>query len=499
MARVVRRTVVDPEQLDALLAPRTTPVLERVGAEHCYEAVEGPVLSYQRRVEVASRGPGSAEVIETFTFRLAIPYFAWLFVLPVKGALRRPPWKGPAWWLPPDRYDARAASVLATLCLIAVVFGYLNTLFSQTIAFAAEEFRADNQAQGLAGGTVRAGGVLALVLVAAADRRGRRRVILVSAAAGCLLAAVGALAPSLGWLTSSQLLARAFASALALVVTISLAEESPARSRAYALSLLAMASALGAGFCVMALRLADLGERGWRLIYVLPLVGLAVVPGIARRLPESRRFEAPHADAPMRGHGRRLWLLAVSGFVLNLFVAPNSQFFNRFLRQERGYSGGAISLIILGTATPGAIGVVLGGRLADLRGRREVAAVALVVGTGLNVLVYFAAGPAMWMWATLANIISAATIPALGVYGPELFPTALRGRSNGLIAMLALVGSGIGLTAAGAMADRFGRFGPAMAILGVAPLLVAVLVLVAYPETAGMELEEINPEDADPD
>jgi len=46
------------------------------------------------------------------------------------------------------------------------------------------------------------------------------------------------------------------------------------------------------------------------------------------------------------------------------------------------------------------------------------------------------------------------------------------------------------------MADHFGRLGPGLAILFLGPLLVAVLVLVAYPETAMLELEELNPEDA---
>jgi len=34
-----------------------------------------------------------------------------------------------------------------------------------------------------------------------------------------------------------------------------------------------------------------------------------------------------------------------------------------------------------------------------------------------------------------------------------------------------------------------------MAILAAGPLLLVLLILVAYPETAGRELEDINPED----
>ena len=81
------------------------------------------------------------------------------------------------------------------------------------------------------------------------------------------------------------------------------------------------------------------------------------------------------------------------------------------------------------------------------------------------------------------------------MYGPELFPTSLRGRANGVIAVLGVVGTVIGLVVAGVLSDRWDGLGPALAVLSVGPLIVGVLVLVAYPETAHHELEELNPED----
>src|SRR5205807_3920142 len=192
---------------------------------------------------------------------------------------------------------------------------------------------------------------------------------------GCALAATGAFAPSLVWLAGSQTLARAFATALLIVAGIVAAEEMPSRARAYAVSLLGMASALGVGICVLALRLADIDEKGWRLLYLLPLLALLLMRGIARNLPETRRFARPHAEAPVKGHGRRLWLLAASYLLLNLYVAPSTQFFNRYLKHERHYSGGAIGILTVGTGTPGVVGLVVGGRMADVRGRRIVLAI----------------------------------------------------------------------------------------------------------------------------
>ena len=492
VSRVVSR--FDAPDVEALLNARSYPVAERVVGEGVFEAeADAPLLEYRRTVTF-----DGARAVQTATFRLALPYFAWVFIPFFRHALRRPARDRPSWWLPPDRFDARATTVLGTLCAAAVLFGYINTLFNQTIAFAADEFHANNAAQGVAGGFVRAGGVLAFVIVATADRRGRRPVILAAGAAGCLLSLTGAVAPSLPWLTGSQVLTQGCAYGLFILLPVLAVEELPAGSRAYAVGLLAMAAALGAGVSVVALRLADIAVWGWRLVYVIPVFGLLLLPGIRKRLPESKRFEAPHVEAPLRGHGRRLWLLAAAGFLLNLFVAPDAQFGNRFLKHERHYTGGGIAVLSIVSGTPGVIGIIVGGLLADRRGRKPVAFVALTLGTVLAVAFYFASGASMWLWAIVSNIVTAAEIPALGVYGPELFPTSLRGTANGMTFLVALAGSVGGLLAVGALSDRFGSIGPAMAIVGIGPMLLAFLVAFAFPETARRELEDINPEDRRP-
>ena len=499
MARVVARTVVDRAGLEAWLRPRTDLLVEEDLGDGVFREKDGPFERYERRVETEPAGnDGGYRVTQTVEFRLAIPYFRFLFTPPVRSALAGPGRDRAPWWAPPDHLDTGAANALGTLAILAIAFGYLNTLFTQTIPFAGEEFGAGNSAQGVAGSLVRIGGLISLVIVAAADRRGRRSVILASATAGCIVAVTGALAPSLGWLTVSQMVARAFASALLILVSIVAAEEMPAGSRAYAVSLLAMCGGLGAGVCVTALNLADLGPRGWRLLYLLPVLALPAIASTRRHLRESRRYLAPHARVPIAGHGGRLLLLAASGLLINLFLAPQSQFSNRFLRNEQGFSGGGIGLFSVIIGTPASIGIVAGGRIADVRGRRIVAAVALVGGTAGTLAFFFSDGWPMWAWAMVGSVLSAASIPALGVYGPELFPTGLRGRANGLVAVTALVGSAIGLTAAGVMSDHFGAIGPAMAVLSAGPLILAVLILTLYPETARRPLEDLNPEDRPP-
>ena len=496
MHKVVRTGQVDANGLRVLLDTRHDLLDERTDVDGSFACDQGPFRDYRRTVASEEDPNGSFTFVETTEFTLALPIWGALFVLPIKAAVRKRHEGTNFWWAPPARLDQRASLVLALLCTVSLVAGYLGTLITQTITFAASEFGTSKGTQGTTLAAVRIGVLLSLVLAGIADRRGRRRMLLGCAVAGCLAAAVGAVAPNMIALGATQTFSRAFSTALALLIAVVAAEEMPAGARAYAVSVLAMTAALGAGICLMVLPVADSGLRAWRILYVVPLLALPLIRAVARSLPESRRYAAPHASAPVTGHGRRLWLLAASGFLTSLFVAPAAQFQNEFLRTEEHFSALKITLFTLGTNTPGGIGIVVGGKLADLRGRRLIGAMGLTLGAGLTVVMFLTSGPQIWFWSLAAAVLGAATVPALGVYGPELFPTSLRGRANGVISLVSVVGSGIGLLAAGRMADHFGSLGPGLAVLFVGPLLVAVLVLVAYPETAKVELEELNPEDA---
>ena len=87
-------------------------------------------------------------------------------------------------------------------------------------------------------------------------------------------------------------------------------------------------------------------------------------------------------------------------------------------------------------------------------------------------------------------------VPALAVYGPELFGTHDRSRANALIVTVGVAGSAIGLFGVGVLSDAWGNLGAPLAVAGIAPVIVAGLVLTRFPETAGLDLEQLNPEDA---
>lgn len=523
------RYEVTGEEVAAALAPLdglvTEACVEATATSASFEVAGGAFRHYQRTVTVEPAGElavadepppavaheGRYQVTEHVEFQLAIPVFGVLFVGPVKHALRpgsrhRQAGGGAPWWAPPDALDQRAASVLGLLSALSIVTGYLGTLLSQTITYAAEEFGASDTAQGQALAATRIGVLASMVVIALADRVGRRRALVIALQVGALVMATAALSPNLWAFATSQTVARGFTTAAIVLLAILAVEEMPAGSRAYAVSVMTMAGALGGGMVLWLLPLTDLDPAAWRILYVLPLGWFAIVRVLARTLPESARFQraeltdaddvAASAPEARSSHRRRLLLLASSQFLVQLYFAPSSQFLNEFLREERGFDQGwMITVFAILTNLPGAIGIVVGGRLADTRGRRLVGSVAIVAGVGMGVIAYNVDGWSMWAASFVGSLVGAAIVPALGVYGPELFPTHLRGKANSAITLMSVMGAAIGLLVAGALSDSWGGFGPPMALLAIGPAILAVMVLTLYPETAHQELEDINPDD----
>jgi MFS family permease len=176
-----------------------------------------------------------------------------------------------------------------------------------------------------------------------------------------------------------------------------------------------------------------------------------------------------------------------------LFATPGSLFQTEFLHQQRHYSALGISVLQQVAGTIGALGVLVGGRLADTHGRRPVAVVSVAGATAATLWSYLTHGWLMWSAATASQFFLAATAPVLAVYGAELFATKSRARSAGLVAASSSVGGVSGLLAVGALAGRFGTLGPALGVVAVGPILLVLLLVVAYPETAGAALEDLAP------
>ncbi len=518
MPRVIIRRILGAEDADrvlhgpdGLLTPRFDIVLERPANRSEYQAapeppptrteagftaVEGPVDHYRRLVTVEPADHDRVVVTERFDYRLSIPVWRVLFNIPFKRALcQGRDWP---WWHPPDRFTARQARVVALLATLSVASGFLGSLIGQTITFAGDEFGAGESAQGITLSLVRLSILITVVVAAVGDRSGRRRTLLLAAAGSIVAASGSALAVNLATLGVAQAVSRGLSHAMALLVLVFALEEAPAGSRAYVTSMLALAAGLGSGIVVGFVPLADLGTSGWRLIFLVALAGLPLVAWVARGLPESQRFEAarlrPRSSLPPE-HLSRLMLLAATSFFMLVFLSPAAQFQNEFLNNQRDFSGTKIAVFTLLTGWTAGPGLFLAGKLADLRGRRTLAALCAGSGALLSLWYFTQTGWPMWVLFALATLAGSGTVPSMGVYRAELFGTARRSESNGLLGVAGVAGSSVGLAVAGFMIENWG-YGTAFSILAAGPLLVVLIVLLYYPDTTRRSLEDINPEDS---
>ncbi|MBV6508903.1 MAG: hypothetical protein JJLCMIEE_01970 [Acidimicrobiales bacterium] len=501
MAKLTVSRELDVKEIATLLEPRDDIiVLEKTDGEGRYTVDEGPFTHYVRTVAVVPLGNGRATLTENLDYRLAIPYWSWLFAVPFRSALRTrlSPGRIP-WWAPPNRIDERTAKVIGLVCALAIVEGFYTSLLTQTLTFTASDFGHDSAGvESRIFLVARIGIPIALGVLWLADRKGRHRLLAFAALGSCSMSLLTAFAPSLGAVAGLQTVSRSLAIAVSILIIIVAAEELPAGSRAYATGVLAMAGGLGAGVVLIALPLADLGPGGWRYIYLVPVVTLPLIIDVIRRLPETRRFAAQHEaeQEGLRDHiiVKRLVAYAGALFVLNFFFAPSAQLQNNYLNDQRGFDGLDISAFAIITGAPAGIGIVVGGKLADLRGRKVVTAVGLTGGVLFRILHFATAGIWLWIFALLSGLVFAAAVPALGVFGPELFPTGRRAASNGAATAISVAGAVAGFLVAGPIIDGIG-FAWAFTVLGIGPLLAAGLVLWQFPETANRELEEINPDD----
>jgi MFS family permease len=193
-------------------------------------------------------------------------------------------------------------------------------------------------------------------------------------------------------------------------------------------------------------------------------------------------------------HGRRFVLLAVVAFLTSAFSAPSSQFMNKYLTDVRGFSNTGITLFrTVTTAVPGIVGVVLGGRLAEARGRRPVAGIALALATAAQMIFFLSGGISLWVMSALAVFMAGAGGIALGTLDAELFPTEVRSTSNAMLYVVAVVGSATGLLLAGGLSHRLGGIGRSVALTGVGSFLVALIVVPLLPESAARLLDDVSP------
>jgi MFS family permease len=142
---------------------------------------------------------------------------------------------------------------------------------------------------------------------------------------------------------------------------------------------------------------------------------------------------------------------------------------------------------------PGFLGILVAGRLAESRGRRPVAVFGLLIASMFQVLFFLGDGFALWLAPSIAIVAAACAGVAVGTVSTELFPTEVRGTSNGFLLVCGVAGAALGLLLATQLKSVVGGLGIGIAVCGVAPIVAAVLLLPRLPETRARRLDEVSP------
>jgi MFS family permease len=464
------------------------------------------------------------DVTITSTGEIDIPFFGWFFLPLVRIAHRRtrahavetlraaldgrasPRPVKTVVGLPPVAFSPEQATFIATASAAVAVVTFAAALFGQLSGPISDTFRASDATIGVALALTRLGALFALFAIAIADRRGRRTSILVGVVGSAVVCALSAIAPNLATFTAAQVLQRGLVGTTGTVAFLAVVEEAPEGARAYAASMLALAGGFGFSVAVVTLPLGDAAPWGWRIPFALGGASILLAPAVARHLRETARYTALVARTDVvRGrardvferHRRRFVLLAAVALLTNLFSAPSSQFMNKYLTDIRGFSNTDIALFrTVTTAVPGLVGVLLGGRLAEARGRRPVAGISLALATGAQMIFFLTGGVTLWVMSATAIFLAGAGGIALGTLDAELFPTEVRSTSNAMLYVVGVLGSASGLLLAGGLSDHFGGIGRSVALTGIGSFLVALVVVPLLPESADRALDDVSPTQA---
>jgi putative MFS transporter len=394
-------------------------------------------------------------------------------------------------------------------------------------------------------GWTRVGLIASFFLLMCADRFGRRSMLLFTVAGFALTSGATAFAQTKYEFIAWQTLARLFLTGQYGLAIIIAGEELPSRLRARGITVLTSLAAVGTVLTAQvlpyflqeakgdqpalldnwahdaALALVagisawlDLPFDGahWRGLYLVGATPLLLLPFLAAGVRETERYRqvaAQRTDGSLasvfrdqfRGaaqlfaprYRRRFLIVALLWNCVYLVVAPSVAYWSIYAREEVGMSVQQVGNVITVAYIFGALGHLVSGQLVDRVGRKLTCAGFFALGAVAIVMLFHTrtvAGQYGWHISTV--FLLNAAIGATHVYASELFPTDLRatgygwstnffGRATEFIPVLIgiLIAQGLSITSA-------------ITIVGIGPILGAVLIAKYALETRGLTLEQIQ-------
>ena len=415
------------------------------------------------------------------------------------------------------RSDRYLRLLLALLLPAALFNAYDAELLAVLLTQLEASFHVGTAAIGVANIPIGSGQFIAFFVVLAADRIGRRPILMWSILGYTIFTTLTAVSWDLWSFAAFQAGAQVFIGAEFGVAVTLLAEEVPPERRGHYLSWLLLVSPLGAVLAGLLVAVGFLHNPiGWRAFFLLAAVPLLVVTVARRRLHESHayllvarargstarrptRVAVVEALALWRGAARpRALAVGAVAFLQGLASAAAVGWWTYYAEHERHFGTGIAGTFFATAALVSVGGYLVCGRMMDRIGRRPTGVVYTLGAVGCAVVTFQVAD----QWVMLPFFVGTAFFgigiaPVLSAFATELFPTAVRAQAS------AWIRNGFGNTGSvlgpamvgilGASAAPLHSIGTAVTVLALLFLAAVPIVVWAVPETRDAPLDSPAP------
>jgi MFS family permease len=418
--------------------------------------------------------------------------------------------------LSPEQSAAESAGRerVTVLALVAMLFyqGFAVAIVSVAAPWIGISFHLDGAGIARLFAWISLAALGALALSRMIDRYGRRRMILWCMAAIPVCSIGTAVSTSLMWFTVFQIGLYAVVGAAGSGCIVMLSEELPIARRARGQSFGGLAAAVGAGFCVFLMPIFVAYGWSWRWMFVISAAGVAMLPAMARLLPESERWEVSDAsgittrtrfyDVFQPLYRKRSITMIVCALAAAISTTGANAFGYYHAVSVVGLSAAATSTLTIVGGGLGLLGFPLGAWTAERFGR-----VPTVVAFGIAItaghLWYFWGPPTHFAWPLMwlasgffwFNVCDNGGTVASNAAATELFPTPLRGTMIGWFALVSAIGAVISNAAVAMLANVMGGMSIVVGALSIVGIPAAILFGIMIDETRGMSLEMAGKEE----